>query len=692
MMTKYPWIRHGLAVAGLAAVLAGCNGKEDFSDAVIGGDPLGSGVGAGANFQPDDACAPRVVGALVDAGTVRNIRYECDGFYGYTGVTGLDVETSQNFFVCPMGAKSVTFMLGGRTARLPLGTSYFRSAQSINTQGCQYDYGTDEYVVGQYDADGIYLFSVSDLIEGPARIDAESSADTDGKKQARNVSALLQALDTISGDELITIDQVAHDIVFDTTAPFVFSDDFLIQDYASFTQAGGEAQSYLDAIQSDGGVVSPAGFPLEPDAVSALASANKSTNAGVYRFQLIQNSLADAGLVDQGVFTNPVLFGDGLCRAVAAGAINPDAESSEDAIDPVLLPSLLDYLGNAGAFCASYSQFMPSMMVTRRGHVSMGGAFSIVDFESGGSFSCDNDTVDYGAFDADSYAFEPDRTFTSWGISGDKEGGALQLNGRFIGDYAFNGEEREQTLVSDYSFIYQNLPEAAYDFNAETDRTSVNGVYCNAAVTDQPLLSLLRAGTVSPYLDAEVMTALADPNPMRYTLNYIARAQATDEEPNAQVASLNITIHSDGAVFTDLNDDGNPYDGISVPSGEYEIGMVSSVFRSPVTPGDPSLAVANILISNYGPLSLSGVLPKYGSHFRARLVPDNACAGGNVLFAASGEYETATDSAYWFDPYAATDVIRANPGEAGASARYAGLRTRAYGYIEAVRSDCPPPP
>lgn len=691
MMTKYRWIRHGLAVAGIAALLAGCNGKEDFSDAVIGGDPLGSGVGAGANFQPDDACAPRVIGALVDAGTVSNIRYECDGFYGYTGVTGLPSETSQHFFVCPLGAKSVTFMLGGRTASLTLGTSYFRAAQSINTQGCQYDYGAEEYVIGQYDADGIYLFSVSDLIKGPARIDAESSADTDGKKQVRNTSALLQALDTTAGDELITIDQVAHEIVFDAESPFVFSDNFLIQDYSSFIQGAGEAQSYLDAIQAEGGQVSAAGFPLESGAISALSAANKATNAGVYRFQLIQNSLADAGLVDQGVFTNPVLFGDGLCKAVAAGAINP-AESSEDAIDPVLLPSLLDYLENAGAFCSSYSQFMPSMLVTRRGHVSMGGAFNIVDFENGGSFSCDNDTVDYAALDSTSYLFEPDRTFSAWGVSGDREGGALQLNGRLIGDYAFNGEERDQVLVSDYRYVYDGLPETAYNFNPVTDRTSFNGSYCNATVDDQPLLSLLRAGTVTPYLDAEVMGALAEPNPMRYTLNYIARAQATDEEPGVQVASLNITIHSDGAVFTDLNNDGNPYDGISVPSGEYEIGMISSVFRSPVTPEDPSLAVLNILVSNYGPLSLSGVLPKYGSHFRARLVPDNACAGGNVLFAASGEYETATDSAYWFDPYAAADVIRASPGEAGASARYAGLRTRAYGYIEAVRSDCPPPP
>lgn len=689
-MTKYSWIRHGLAVAGLAALLTGCNGKEDFSDAVIGGDPLGSGVGAGANFQPDDACAPRVVGVLVDAGAVSNIRYECDGFYGYTGVTGLPDETSQNFFVCPMGAKSVTFMLGGRTASLPLGTNYFRAAQSINTQGCQYDYGAEEYVVGQYDADGIYLFSVSDLIEGPARIDAESSADTDGKKQARNASALLQALDTTVGDELITIDQIAHEIVFDAESPFVFSDNFLIQDYASFVQGAGEAQTYLDAIQAEGGQVSAAGFPLESGAVSALSAANKATNAGVYRFQLIQNSLADASLVDQGVFTNPVLFGDGLCKAVAAGAVNPEAESSEDAIDPVLLPSLLDYLGNAGAFCSSYSQFMPSMMVTRRGHVSMGGAFNIVDFESGGSFSCDNDTVDYAAFDSTSYLFEPDRTFTAWGVSGDKEGGALQLNGRFIGDYAFNGEEREQTLVSDYSFIYQDLPEAAYDFNADTDRTSLNGVYCDAAVTDQPLLSLLRAGTVSPNLDAEVMAALANPQPMRYTLNYISRAQASDAEPNTLTASLKITIHSDGAVFTDLDDNGNlPYDGTSVPLGEYEIGMISSVFRSSTTPADPSLAVANILVYNYGPLSLSGVLPKYGSHFRARLVPDNTCTGGNALFAASGDFETVAESAYWFDPYAATDVIRTNPGEAGALARYTGLRTRAYGYVEAVRTDCP---
>jgi len=687
-MTKYSWIRHGLAVAGLAALLTGCNGKEDFSDAVIGGDPLGSGVGAGANFQPDDACAPRVVGALVDAGTVSNIRYECDGFYGYTGVTGLPDETSQNFFVCPMGATSVNFLLGGRTASLRLGTGYFRAAQSINTQGCEYDYGADEYVVGQYDADGIYLFSLSDLIEGPARIDAETSAETDGKKQVRNTSALLQALDTIAGDELVTIDQVAHEIVFDAESPFVFPDGFLIQDYADFVMVGGSAQTYLDAVQADGGVVSAGGLPPQSAAISAIRESNLETNAGLYRFQMIQSS-ADAALVDAGVYSNPVLYGDMLCRAVAGGAINPDSTTSEDAYDEVLLPDPVRYLTDPYSFCASFSQFMPEMFVTRRGNVSAGGAFNVVDVESNGLSLCDNQTTDYGTFEMSTYSFQPNRVFSGWRIIGDKEGGILDLAGRVIGDYAFNGEERDESTASDYSFIYPDLPEAAYDFNVDTDRTSANGVYCGETISDQPLLSLFRVGTVSPNLDAEVMTALADPQPMRYTLNYISRAQASDEEPNTVTASMKVTIHPDGAIFTDIDDNGNPYDGILAPSDEYEIGMVSSVFRSTVTPEDPALAVANILVYNYGPLSLSGVLPKYGSYFRARLVPDNTCTGENALFAASAGFDSPAESAYWFDPYAATDVIRTNPGEAGASARYAGLRTRAYGYIEAVRTDCP---
>lgn len=689
-MTKYSWIRHGLAVAGLAALLTGCNGKEDFSDAVIGGDPLGSGVGAGANFQPDDACAPRVVGALVDAGTVSNIRYECDGFYGYTGVTGLPEETSQNFFVCPMGATSVNFLLGGRTASLQLGTGYFRAAQSINTQACQYDYGAQEYVLGQYDADGIYLFSLSDLIDGPARIDAETNADTGGKKQVRNMSALLQALDTVAGDELITIDQVAHEIVFDAESPFVFPDGFLTQDYVDFAITGGSAQSYLDAVQAAGGTVSTSGIPHESAAVAAIRDSNLATNAGIYRFQMIQ-SAADAALVDAEIYTNPVFYGDGLCRAVAGGAINPDAEdgSSDDAFDPLLLPDFFKYFTDPFGFCASFSQFMPSVLVTRRGYISMGGAFNAVDVVSTGSSLCDNNTLDYGAFEASSYSFDPNRQFSGWRILGDEEGGIVNVVGRVIGDYAFNGEERDGSIASDYKYIYPDLPETAYEFSADTDRTSANGVYCGETINDQPIVSLFRVGTVTPSLDADVMSALSDPQPMRYTLNYISRAQATDEEPNTLTESLRITIHSDGAIFTDFDDDGNPYDGITVPSGEYEIGMVSSVFRSTVTPEDPALAVANILVYNYGPLSLSGVLPKYGSYFRARLVPDNACAGENALFAASGDFETVAESAYWFDPYAATDVIRTNPGEAGASARYAGLRTRAYGYVEAVRTDCP---
>lgn len=671
--------KHVMMAIGMVTLLTACNGKEDFSDAVIGGDPLGSGFPGGANFNASDACSPRVVGALVDAGTVSNIRYECDGFYGYTGVTGIERETSQNFFVCPLGSSSVTFLLGGRTASLDLGTGYFRSASQVNQNGCQYDYALDEFIVGQYDADGIYLFSLSDIVDGPARIDAETDDSTDEAKQVRNASALLQALDTAPDDGLITINQTAHDIIFDSQAPYAFSDTFLVQDFATFTAPGGEAQNYLDAVEAAGGAgaVSASGFPDAGTVVDAITSSNRATASGVYRFQMIVNSLVDAALVQQGIFNNPVLYGDGLVQQISAASINPDAPEGEIELDLLLYQNV---------------EFLPTMLVTRRGTVSMGGSFHVVDFQNTGK-QCVDGKPDYSAFQSSSYSLLPTLNFSNWMIDGDRDAGSLNFTGRIIGDYAFNGASVEDSFASDYSYIYPNLPADAYQFDEATDRTSLDGNYCDQVIDDQPVLTLLRGGVVAPIPDVEVMTSLTQSGPMQYSLRYLARSTADVEAPDTpQGSDLPVTIHSDGAIFTDLNTDGNvAYDGSAVPAGEYEVGMVSSVFRSPLAPPDDvDRAVINILLYNYGPLASSASIPKYGTQFRARLVPDVDCVGDNAAFAPGDVFTSSTDPAVWYNAYAAVDVINsAAVGEAGDTARYQGMRTRAYGYLEARRSDCP---
>ena len=681
---------NGLAAALMALFLAGCNGQEDFSDAVIGGDPLGSGIGAGANFNANDACAPRVIGSLVDEGTLSNIRYMCDGFYGYTGVTGLPDEQEQNLFVCPLGAQSVTFLLGGRENNLPLGTAYFRSASSRNAEtGCVYNSTEEVYDTGQYDADGLYLFTVSDLVISPARIDAvDMTGDgNENKRKVRNASGLLRALDTQPGDALITIDQVAHDVFIadnSNPSPFNFPVTELIKDYAEFSADAGIADQYIDRVESET-AATLAGFPPEGSIPGVLLRSNRATNAGLYRFEMVPTQL-DSLLVEEGVLDPQTLYSHQLAFEVASSAVAPGSSVADPFLSNVL-------------------EFMPVAMVTRRGDVTMGGAFSVIDYDNNVPL-CEPEGYDYSAFAARSYELDHEGTFANWVMDhAFNAGDTLTMRGRLFSGYAFSNETSNTGVVSDYSVLYGDLPAGAYQFFDDTDRTEFDGDYCGTAITDQPVFTFSRAGTVVPRLDPEVMQTLApDVAPLQYTLSYLNRNNADDVDPTNLKASLRITIHRDGAVFTDLYDAGGALgspDGNTayVPNGalpageEFQIGMVSSLFRDPLNPLDPSKAVLNLVVYNYAPLLENSTLPMYGSHFRARLVPDAACEGGNRLYPASLDFETDTDlSAVWYDPYAAAQAIKSTDPETDAVLRYESLRKQAYGYVEAVRTDCPPPP
>lgn len=158
------------ALVLIALIISGCNGQEDFSDAILGGPIIDSTI-PDPNFDPTNPCSPRVVGNLIDGGTVKNIGFTCGGFFGNTGDTGLEDERAQNRFVCPLNSTSVTFFIGGETERVELGSGAFRRAVSKNltaenVQECEFD---DGYIVGRYDADGPYLYAIADLFDGPVR-------------------------------------------------------------------------------------------------------------------------------------------------------------------------------------------------------------------------------------------------------------------------------------------------------------------------------------------------------------------------------------------------------------------------------------------------------------------------------------------------------------------------------------------
>src|SRR5690606_6980220 len=253
------------------------------------------------------------------------------------------------------------------------------------------------------------------------------------------------------------------------------------------------------------------------------------------------------------------------------------------------------------------AEFRLMMLVTRLGGAHLGGAFDVLDVAEGAGgdgYSCSEEFPEYVSLDATNYVFEPDGGFDDWKIIGKYDLGELSFSGRLIDGRAYNGDSITTPGgaegYTDYSVTYGSLPADAYKFNSATDRTSLDGSnFCNSAIDDQPVLSFQRVGSVSPYPDRVALEHLTQAGPMRYRLTYQARENPEDATPDTALSpvTLDITIHADGAVFTDNSPaDGNPgYTGSSVPDGEFEIGMVSSVFRAPlVSPADVEQAVLNL--------------------------------------------------------------------------------------------------
>src|SRR5690606_11285653 len=261
------------------------------------------------NFDPANPCAPRVIGLLEVGETVKNIGYTCGGYFGYTGSDRfLPSEQEQNFFVCPLISREITFFIGGRAnvgspMRADLGTAAFRVARSkqVDNQGnpiaCEADIepvtGEPLYLNGsRYDADGPYLFTTADLVSPPVRVDGVSDtvvggAPNENRNQVLNTAALLMALDTDTSGDVLAVSEEAHALLYDSIT--TFTPDFSL-DYPDFTAASGEVDDFIRQI-----VPLPSGmFPAsEADVKDKVEKGNRATSAGLYRteFSIVDYSV-----------------------------------------------------------------------------------------------------------------------------------------------------------------------------------------------------------------------------------------------------------------------------------------------------------------------------------------------------------------------------------------------------------------
>lgn len=687
-------LRH-LLVATVVVALSACNGGEDFEDPIPGNvqEP-----GSGANFNPDDNCEPRIVGAFVHDGTVRNLGYRCDGYYGTTGSVGLEFERDAHYFVCPIASRTVEFFVGGRLDRLSLGTARFRETSQTG-QECSAE---------KYDAAGPYVFSIPDLFDAPARVDVfDATLETESRitSRSRNTSALLLGLDMNPAADVTEISSLAHTLLTEGDSNFVRVD--LSQDFTSFKS---EAEVFLDEIETaaaDQGMASSqtGSLPATTDeADAAIRDGASATAAGIYLLP---------------VFVSPQGGESALWWYMTDYAL---AQAHGETLDPdvaVWDALFRDIPGSAflsetrfDSHLATYGiteNYLPMIVVDRHGRVSGGGPFEAVTMEPL-AFNCDLDTGDDGGRYPVYLGLEEQAQLTSDLVldsflfstipGSETDPHALTLEGRFMNGSAYNGIARQTPdSVSDYDKDYPDT--GVHAFTDGRDSTRLSGNLCGFSFSRQIVVGLHRTTAVTPNLD-EVFMQKHFSTPGAFTLTYLARG-TVDGEIDQVVAELPVTIHLDGSVLTDLYPegagDGNPnYDSTeTIPQSEYAIGMVSSAYKAEEGNADSADGV-NLLIFNFAsPDAAEGApgylpLPRYGSHFVARLEPgdesDTTCKEHMFRLPGRDGVVDRTAAPYWYDPYAVSRAYRSSPIPMTREAKYEILRQEAYGFVSARRTGC----
>lgn len=195
-------------------VLSGCNGGEDFSDAIIGGPIRDTRPGPAPipDIGEEAVEIELVVGIEVGPGEYRtaniaNIGYSCTESSSSVPDDGLKPFIAR----CAPTADRVEFFIGGALPgerRISLGTAYLPmcTGRSVGSTGQACGGGT-----------GFFQVALADLI--PINVMDSTGSDrpltTPARREfsdpaVRNRAAFLFALDQTSGDRVITIDPTAH--------------------------------------------------------------------------------------------------------------------------------------------------------------------------------------------------------------------------------------------------------------------------------------------------------------------------------------------------------------------------------------------------------------------------------------------------------------------------------------------------
>lgn len=241
----------------LSLALAGCNGGEDFSDAIVPGCPAGAG------------CDPSSRGdVLVElAGPhVSNLGYTCTGTNVVFFTSDSDqqsVDSDGNVVtvpafnaLCPEGAQGVEFFVGNALFEgnyLSLGSIEFPSQEAYTR----------------------YAVTVADLKNSPFR---EATSDA----QSRNVAAFIQGLDVDPATpDFVEIPDIVHEIYDNDPETYEQPIDTAV--YADFRNDWDAFFVAVNAALTSGSL---AGMDPDPNVpLAKVERANGYTSAGNYSFR-----------------------------------------------------------------------------------------------------------------------------------------------------------------------------------------------------------------------------------------------------------------------------------------------------------------------------------------------------------------------------------------------------------------------
>lgn len=632
----------GLALLVASVLVAGCNGEEDFSDAVLNSPILG-----GVNNDPLDPEGLALEVELVagrDNGSgdpvsaiVANLGYRCGGLSSFVPKSG-NAEGFEPYRArCPISARSIEYFIGDDTQ---LGTSFTLGTATLPVcSGRSANVDPDNNTCDP--SAGYFQIALTDLRSAPFR---QPGTDPEASYRAAFLSMLDEDVDTTW---VIEVPDGAHEAteiatqfpssLFDTTQYQVGSE---AQNYDAFQAAW---QNWFDSVEPLSGQTY-----TYPD----LADAEAYASAGANRIR--------AGLWD---FGHNVDVGFGFNYAIAF--------PEDQAYNTVRLNADVVALPNGNLLGLGLAFGLLEDTRTEFDVLALGSGASVDELLYLGAAPGSDINME-GLFD-------PGQT-------------SLDFSGRILGVGVYDGLEVSPASggsAIDFEVDYPALPDFPSNTIDAVDAGNDLGRFEGTVFGDvlgSVGFQAQRSGVISGYLDQRAMDLL--PPFYQLTLNQacfgsecndfpfseagisyptaIDGELVTGERPREDLfgdaGQVHLQFLDSGYIVTDVDRDCSPVDPVDLTDAnngtqEYMVGFVS---RTEYVEAASTVASANILVFLVGDAALSGgadqavpnppYIPQFGTLISGRINLEDADQG-KPIYRLSEERYAARIRAAWTDNY-----------------------------------------